>query len=566
MTMKFKSYIYLGLLSMLAVSCTKKFLDVNTDPNNPTKVSEGLLLTNSERTMADWLSFDNNGGVGSILDVYTHQSTQYAANNKYGAVGSDLSNMWTSIYVGSLENLSALSTQAAASGNTHYVGIAKVLQAYIFSQMVDIFGDVPFSEAIEFKASGITAPKFDKGSDIYPKLFTMLDTALMNLQDPAANPSEPGTDDVIYGGDLDAWVRAANTIKLKLYNQVRLVQDVKSDVAALETKPLIESTDQSFVVPYSATSTPDNRNPGFLEYTATQRTIYISPWFYEILKGYNPKIFTGIEDPRIPYYFFNQLKPDQKDVEGNTPEYRDGGFVSVYFGSDGPQYASAQDNSVTVMGIYPVGGRYDDGQGSGTAGVGASSGTGAAPFRMITYADRLFIEAELIKAGVLPGGASAARAKFEAAMKESMNQVDYFVKLTGSVGQSVPSLVGSGPDATYITDVMAYYDAHASQQMEIIMTEKWISAFGGDYPDMYTDYRRTGFPILFDPGNAQMAPGGMVQPPIDGNPFVDPQAAVKVSIGRNYPVSLPWSADELDANKNAPAQKDPSTFKVFWMP
>lgn len=566
MIMNYKSYIYIALLSLLAVSCTKGFLDINTDPNNPTKVSEGLLLTQSERAMADWLGFDQDGGVGSILNVYTHQSTQYSAFNKYEATGSDISNMWTSIYVDALENLAVLGAQAANNGNTHYAGIAKVLQAYIFSQMVDIFGDVPFSEAIDYKGGGITSPKFDKGSDIYPQLFTMLDTALINLQDPADNPTEPGSDDVIYGGDVDLWIRAANTIKLKLYNQVRLIQDVKTEVAELETKPLIEKTEQSFAVPYGTSTNPDNRNPGFLEYIATQRTIDVSPWFYEILKGYNPNIFTGIEDPRIPFYFFNQLQADQPDVEGNTPEYRDSGFVSLIFGSDGPNYGKAQDNSQTVMGIYTVGGRYDDGLGTGTSGVGSTSGTGAAPFRMITYADRLYIEAELIKAGVLPGGAAAARDKFEAALTESFAQVDYFVGLTGSVGQSVPALVGTTGADDYISSILSYYDSHSSKQLEIIMTEKWISACGGDYADLYSDYRRTGFPVMFDPSNSQQAPGGMVQPPVNGNPFVDPQAAVKVSIGKNYPVTLPWSADELDANQNAPAQKDPGAFKVFWMP
>jgi hypothetical protein len=568
MTMRYKSFIYIALLALLAASCTKGYLDINQDPNNPTKASEALLLTGAEKSMADWLGLDNtNGGVGNILSVYTHQATQYSAFNKYGAVGADISNMWTGIYVDVLENLSALMAEATPAGNMQYVGIAKVLEAYTYSQMVDIFADVPFSEAIDFKGKGITAPKFDKGSDIYPQLFAMLDTAIMDLQDQsAANIRTPGSDDVIYGGSVDNWVAAANTIKLKLYNQERLVTDVKSQVAALETQPLISSTDESFAVPYGTSISPDTRNPGFLEYVATQRTVDISPWFYEILKGYNKNIFTGITDPRIPYYFFNQLQPDEADVEGNVPEYRDSGFVSLIFGSDGPQYGSAQDNSQTVMGIYPVGGRYDDGQGAGGEGVGSSSGTGAAPFRMITYADRLYIEAELIKAGDLPGGDAAARTKLQDALEESFKQVDYFVAKTGSVGQTVPKLVGSGAEETYIQKIMAYYDAHPSQQMQVILTQKWISAFGGDYADLYSDYRRTGFPIMFDPGNPSQAPGGKVQPPIHGNPFVDPQAAVSVSISKKYPVSLPWSSDELDANKNAPPQKDPSAYKVFWMP
>ena len=97
------------------------------------------------------------------------------------------------------------------------------------------------------------------------------------------------------------------------------------------------------------------------------------------------------------------------------------------------------------------------------------------------------------------------------------------------------------------------------------MTEKWLSSIGSSV-DQYTDYRRTGYPVLFDPRIPAMAPGGLVQPPLNGNAFVIPQAAVPVSLGNNFPLSLPWSQSELELNGNAPSQKTPSTYKIFWMP
>jgi hypothetical protein len=63
-----------------------------------------------------------------------------------------------------------------------------------------------------------------------------------------------------------------------------------------------------------------------------------------------------------------------------------------------------------------------------------------------------------------------------------------------------------------------------------------------------------------------MAPGGSVQPPVNGNPFVTPQKKVPVTLNIAYPQSLPWSQRELDLNSNAPAQKTPGTYKVFWKP
>jgi len=98
------------------------------------------------------------------------------------------------------------------------------------------------------------------------------------------------------------------------------------------------------------------------------------------------------------------------------------------------------------------------------------------------------------------------------------------------------------------------------------MTEKWLESYGSAV-DQYTDYRRTGYPILFDPNNPTMAPGGFVQPPVNGNPQAIPQPAVLVQLSRPYPNSLPWYQTELETNPNAPPQKElVNSFKVFWMP
>jgi hypothetical protein len=89
----------------------------------------------------------------------------------------------------------------------------------------------------------------------------------------------------------------------------------------------------------------------------------------------------------------------------------------------------------------------------------------------------------------------------------------------------------------------------------------------GSSVDQYTDYRRTGFPVLFDPKNTAMAPGGFVQPPINGNPVKKPQDKVQVARLNEFPLSLFWPQSELEINSNAPAQKAiPVVNKPFWLP
>ncbi|HEX6190859.1 MAG TPA: SusD/RagB family nutrient-binding outer membrane lipoprotein [Chitinophagaceae bacterium] len=571
-----KLKFFIPLVALVAISC-KKALDINSDPNNPTAIEVGKLLSNAQRTLGDALSMDeNNGGLSEILAVYVHQMTTREEPDKYGITGVDptIQTSWSKLYsqsanpgttfpvYGVLQNLEDIIQNASEAGNMQYAGIAKIMKAYTFSQLVDVFGDIPFSESNKLK-EGILYPKFDDDAVIYDEIFKLLDAGLADISDNnAANIEVPGTDDLIYGGDMDLWTKAANTIKLKLYTQVRLVKNVSSQVSTLlASGDLISAANESFLIPYGPNGATDDRNPGFFTYFATQRSNHVSPWFYEIMKGYNPRIFTGNQDPRIPYYIYNQVNATQNPREGNQTEYRDGPFVSIYFGSVGPDRDRSQQNTISLFGIYPVGGKYDDG--SATVAT-ANSGTGASPYRMITYADRLYLEAELIQTGVIPGD---AKAKLTAAMEASFRQIDYIITEYVKPTQAVPLIMSNPNVATYTTKVLAEYDAgNAAKKLEIIMTQKWLSSVGSAV-DQYTDIRRTGYPVIFNPADPTMAPNGRVQPPINGDP-VHPgaQASVPVQLSRTFALSLPWFQGELESNPNAPAQKNPSTYKIFWMP
>lgn len=557
----------LPALLIFAISCTKSFLDINTDPNNPTRLEVSKLLPLIERNIGDGLAMGggNGGGLSEVLSVYMHQQSTREEPDQYGARGTNfyIGVAWPTLYENVLANLEQVIKDATEAKNYRYAGIAKVLKAYTASQLVDVFGDIPYSEILQLK-SGIRYPKFDDDASIYPKLLTLLDAGIADLNNPATNISVPGIDDVIYGGSVSKWTKAANTIKLKLLVQMRKIKDVKAEVTALLADPtkLINATNESFLIPYGPNAATDDRNPGYQDYTASQRTNHVSPWFYEILKGYNPTILTGNADPRLPYYIYNQLTKT-KAPDGQT-EYRDSAFVSIYFGSGGPDRDRSQQNSVSLFGMYPIGGRYDDGAG-GVAST--TSGTGAAPYRLITYADKLFLEAELIKEGVVTGN---AKTKLSDAVTEAFRQVDYVVTTYVKPTQTVPAVynpAATSPMSKYIASMLAEYDSRPSQQLQMIMTEKWLSSVGSSV-DQYTDYRRTGFPVLFDPNNPAMAPGGRVQPPVNGDPvgFPGAQRSVPVSNSRPFPLSLPWSQLELETNPNAPAQKTPSSYKVFWMP
>lgn len=562
-SISFKVSAIATLMVLLAVAGCKKYLDVNRNLNDPTTVPVSTLLAAMEQRIGS--SFALGTTLGNGLGVYTHQLMQYGGFNRYGIGGSDLDGTWSGLYT-TLTNLDVIINQGTAENRFVYSGVAKILKAYTVSMMVDIWGDIPYDEFDKFK-DGVKQPHFDDDATIYPKLITLLDEGIADINNTTPNPTKPSSDDFVYGGNTTKWIKAANTIKLKLYTQMRLVKDVKTQVTALLADPskLINAQNESFLFPFGPYTSTDDRYPGYGDYSAAQRGGQLpSHWMYEIMKGYNPNIYSGIVDPRIPYYIYNQKSASASPE--NCTDYRDGGFITLVFGSNSPCVGGSNSNTYSLLGIYPIGGRYDDGTGKSiSASSGAlnssNAGTGAAPQRALTYADRLYLEAELIHAGLAPGD---ERAVFSKALDASFDQVDYVITTYIKPSQSVPVLATQAATANYKSNVLTAFDAATPEKkLEHIMTQKWLSRLGNSV-DNYTDYRRTKYPVLFNPAPANG--GTTTSVTVPGGSGGIGAGVISVSNNTPYPLSLPWSQSEIELNSNAPAQKILDQYKVFWQP
>ena len=558
-----KIFLIPCLVAMLLVTTPgcKKYLDVNQDLNRPTNVPLTTLLASSQQRIGS--AFALGTTIGNGLGVYTHQLMQYGGFNRYGITATGTDGSWNTLY-SIITNIDVLIDQATANEQFMYAGVGKVLKAYTTSMMVDLWGDIPYSEYNQFK-EGVRQPAFDDDAQIYPQLIALLDEGIADIQNPAPQ-AKPGADDLVYKGNATRWIKAANTIKLKLYTQMRLVKNVSSEVTALLADPasLINSHAEGFIFPFGPFQSTDDRYPGYADYSAAQRGGQIpSHWMYEIMKGYNPDIYSNVEDPRIPYYFYNQKSASASPE--NCTDYRDGGFITLIFGSDSRCVGGSNSNTYTLLGIYPIGGRYDEGLGqlisaSGGTLNAANAGTGAAPQRALTYADRLYLEAELINAGLAPGD---EREVFSKALNASFAQVDHVIVNFIKPSQAVPALATQAATTNYKTEVLEEFDAatSATERLEHIMTQKWLSRFGNS-ADNYTDYRRTGFPKLFRPAPE----GNVTSVTVPGGTGGIGAGVSPVSNGTAYPLSLPYPQDELNKNSNAPAQKVLNTYKIFWLP
>jgi hypothetical protein len=562
-----KSSIVLLGLTMTFLSCSD-FIDVDKDTDNPTIAPLSLLLTNTQVDLNNVTDYQFY--TGTVLSVYTHQMTTREEYDQYGLRVDNipLINDWNNIYL-NLRNLKTLINQGTESGDLVYVGIGQLEKAYLLSVAVDLWGDVPFSEATQLEL-GIISPKFDDQREIYSAIFALIDEAKDNIAG-GEGLKQPGNDDLIYGGNTDKWIRFANTFKLKLYNQTRLSPtfDQAGFDALVAGGNFFQSIADDFQFVQTANLAPtDERNKLFLEsYNSTQFGSYVSPWFYEIMKGVNPNIHDGNPDPRMPYYFFNQLTngqfpPDQGDVITGNPkaDYWDAatGFFSIRFGTVGPNRDFSTEDSVTYPGVFPAGGRYDDNNGGSINAImaGAARPTGIAPHRLLTYDEFLYIQAELIQVGKLGGSATI---KLEEAITASFAKVDQVVSLNKSP-QDIPTLAGNPAVATFISNVMAEFNtASNAKKLEIIMTQKWVATFG-DPMDQYSDYRRTGYPVLANPLSSSQ------EYQLNNNdsfPLNDAETILSGGVA-SFQQSFYWPQEELNSNLNAPVQKNPTTYKIFW--
>ena len=553
--MKRKFYTLIGTaLAALALSGCN--LDINKDPYVVTNLNFDQLLTATEYEVG--INFAEGNYLNANFSAYVHHTVSREIDN-YSLVASyaTLGNTWEQAYKYSIKNCDALIENADKSGDAICAGIGRVLRTHVYLNMVDLWGDVPYSEA---NVAGIDKPKADKSVDIYNALLESLNAAIANFNDEkAANANAPAGNDLFFKGDVKKWIKAANTLKLKLLVQSRLaksqVKDWKSELDALLAGDNFLADGEDLQFPHSTAMTPaDERNSGYVdEYQGGQKTVYISPWFYECMSGntYNWKDnpFVRIKDPRIPYYFYNQVAADGDAA--NKTDYRDGAFISIVFGSNSGFTSMTQEKAMTTLGIYPVGGKFDKGEGTP---IDAKSGNGIAPDKMLMAYSVPFMKAELILAGEASGDAKEELKKGIASSIAHVNSV------TAAADPTAPKLEGDAV-TDFIDAVLAKYDAaNDNRKMEIVMTQKWIANFYNPV-EAYNDIRRTGYPVLFK-GDAENLAWSPYAQEVEATPGLVSFELVNLL---DFPRILYYPQSETTVNPNITNKgRIVSSKNVFW--
>ncbi|MFI5158412.1 MAG: SusD/RagB family nutrient-binding outer membrane lipoprotein [Sphingobacteriales bacterium] len=292
----FKTIVFVALT--LTFGC-KKITDINVNPNDPplSTATPQILFPSAVASSAARIGGELNI-LGSFWAQYYTQFTlanQYSNIDSYNLTENDLNGSWQELYSGALEDAQLAITQAKAKGLNNYVLMATCMKAYDYEVLVDLYDQVPYTQALQGAAN--TQPAFDKGHDVYLALIKEIDAALAANYNVNLGGADAATD-FLFGGNMTEWAQFANTLELKMY--LRMVNAYPADAQAGVTKVFgnglgfltVNAGMNNFV------NAPNKDNP-FYEYNIrslnTITNVKASVTFVSFLEATN--------DPRIVSYF-----------------------------------------------------------------------------------------------------------------------------------------------------------------------------------------------------------------------------------------------------------------------
>jgi hypothetical protein len=508
-----KKYIlFIAIFFTIGISaCKKNYLDLEVNPNSPSVTTPQLTLAGALVTAVSIVNglnseYANDG----VWMGYWTQSGNFVPSpslQQFNITTTSFTGVWTELYTNltNFNNLQTTSAKDPTLGN--FQAIAMIMKAYDFEQLVDQFGDVPYSQA--FQPSTILFPAYDSGQAIYNDLVKQLDAAiaLINKSTGATNPS---TSDVAFGGNMTGWKKFANTIKLRL----AIRQSTKSPTNA------------------ASSDLASTAGEGYLD-DKTQAVV--NP-------GYSNTLSSGFSQQSPFYASYGFLTTG--NPTGNNTFYRAGSFLVSLLNTDNdprinqvfaltlPVGAPASATPSVIKGNI-FGDTQNSTTNSNTSAIGA--GLLQSPTQnavLLSGAEACFLQAEALLDGYsITAGASFATAQlaYQAGITAS------FVALGLTAAQATTYYSQNIPNVGW---------AASTNKEEAIIYQKYISLVGYSNLEAYLEYERTGYPVLPNPVS------------------IDPAA-----VSTTLPVRQYYPLSELTSNGTNLAKEGTInifTSKLFW--
>jgi hypothetical protein len=433
--------ILLLIFSAIGFAGCKKYLDTNTNPNLSTTASPDLLLPAAQAAVGHVL--------GNPLQIYGNfwaqfwtqnpTSSQYRSIDQYASTTTDFDRVWRMMYSDALQDIQEILTLTQGKQSLNqYTAIAYLMKAYDFQLATDAFGDVPLSQAA---TPSVTNPSYTPQQQIYDSIFAYVDRAIA-LIDVNAEVT-PSSDDLVFQGDMEQWLRFANTFKLRAALRLSEIapQRAVQEMATLSLAGTLFLEDDA-QINYSAIG--GNQNPLFSEMLGLGRTQNM------VASETVTKFMTNNNDPRADV-FFNRFT-------------NAAGVDSII----GIKQGTYRSNIRTYSLPSPVVGAN-----------GQNDKSANAPVKLMSAAESYFLQAEAVARGWLITGVTAQ------------------MLFTEGIVASFDSYNVEGATTYAATAPAAQWPAGVQNQIKAIIQQKWLAMTGNQGFEAWTEWRRTNYPDFF---------------------------------------------------------------------
>ncbi len=429
-----KKYRLLPLL-LLFTACTSGFEEINTNPNAPIDVRAELLLRQVIYDTGEQMSYEAFVA-GNLLGQY-FAMIDFNLFDRHSLTEPQFGgNPWPILYQNLLDNEILIQKARANAADRVYLGPALILKAYLSAILTDLYGNVPYAEALQGEA-GLVNPVYDSQESIYTAeggILSNLEEAIQELRDYQG--AIPLAGDVLFQGDLSAWTKFAQSLRIKYY--MRLSQVSELDFGQ-ELQQIYDTGDYQ----------QDNGDNAVFDFTNGQpnnfrmATARVGDFNLFVMSETMEQILAGLDDPRLEVFF-------RPKSAGGLPRYR--GL------RNGPD---ASQTSISVS-DYSL------------AGTLFREETGQLDANFMTAWESTFFLAEAAERGLIQANAKEL-------YERGVNLAFAYW------GAELPS--------DYLSVGPASYSTGARDPLEQIITQKWIANLLNGY-EGWIEYRRTGFPAL----------------------------------------------------------------------
>ncbi len=416
---KFNSLLFI-ICCLVSFSCTKNFEEINTDPNRIDKISPGTLLNPIIYEMASFNTIRADDWTFGIMQVMIPFPSAAGGVHRYDISESAGNSTWNTSYRW-LINIKEMRNAAVAQQDPNYEAVAMVLNAWVYSNLTDAFGDVPMDEAVRGD-EGLFRPRFNKQQEIYTKILADLDSA--NSKFVTNRAMSFGTD-ILYNNNVTNWKRFCNSLRLRLLLRVskRTEMDSWNKMAEMinnPTKyPVFTKNDEAAIL--KITGTVPNVSPWgrAIDFTTFRAS---AEFFVDSLNALN--------DPRRAKWM-----SQARAMDGTTNiGYK--GIPAGYAGNES-QFQFLPSNFLVALATAPM-----------TSVI-------------MSYAEVEFIKAELAQRGVIAADAQAA---YEKGVKAAIEQwgatmpADYFTNPSAAYDGTLERIMLQKYYALFFNDYQQWFE------------------------------------------------------------------------------------------------------------